>query len=90
MFTYVDRAVILGELKSFPEADRWLRGVKRRGEPWIFGISPAEAPAFLGERGFHLIDDLSTMQAGARSFAPIGRRERGSDLYRVVTATIDL
>ena len=90
VFTYVDRAVICGELKTFPEADRWLRGVDKRGEPWIFGITPAEAPDFLAERGFHLVDDLSTMQAGARYFGPFGRRDRGSGLYRVVTATFDL
>jgi hypothetical protein len=87
--SYVDRAVIRGELKGFPEADKWLRGVDERGEPWIFGISPEEAPDFLAERGFHLMEDLSTKQAGARYFEPLGRHDRGSGLYRVVTATVD-
>ena len=90
VFTYVDRAVIRGALNTFPEADRWLRGVDKRGEPWIFGITPTEAPAFLAERGFHLVDDLSTLQAGARYFGPFGRRDSGSGLYRVVLATFDL
>ena len=90
VFTYVDRAVIPGELKTFPEAGRWLRGVEKHGEPWIFGITPAEAPAFLAERGFQLIDDVSTMQAAARYFDPIGRRDHGSGLYHVVTASFDL
>ena len=89
VFTYVDRAVIVGEVKAFPEAGRWLRGVDKRGEPWIFGITPAEAPVFLAQRGFQLIDDVSTMQAGARYFDPIGRRDRGSGIYHVVTATFD-
>lgn len=90
LFTYVDQAVLRGGLQTFPEADRWLRGVDKRGEPWIFGISPSDAPDFLAERGFRLVDDLSTTQAGARYFEPRRRRDRGSGLYHVVTATLDL
>ena len=90
LFTYVDDRVIRGELETFPEAGRWLRGVDKRGEPWVFGISPTDAPDFLAERGFRLVDDLSAMQAGARYFEPRCRRDRGSGLYHVVTATLDL
>lgn len=86
VFTYVDSAVLSGALADFPEAEKWLRGVDKRGEPWIFGISPAHASEFLAERGMHLIDDVSTAQAGARYFEPLRRSDRGSRLYRVATA----
>src|SRR6266536_3324141 len=88
VFTYVDRAVLEGELSRFPEARRWVDGVRRRGEPWTFGLEPAAVEQFLSHRGFELIRDLSTAQAGERYFRPLGRRERGSALYHVVTACV--
>src|SRR6266700_1266391 len=88
VFTYVDRAVLAGDYSRFPEARRWVKGVRRRGEPWRFGLAPAEVAAFLAHRGFGLIGDLSTAQAGERYFQPLGRRERGSALYHVVTASV--
>jgi len=88
VFTYVDRAVLAGDHSRFPEARRWVEGVRRRGEPWRFGLDPAEVAEFLSRRGFGLIRDLSTAQAGERYFLPLGRRERGSALYHVVTASV--
>jgi methyltransferase (TIGR00027 family) len=86
IFTYVDRAVIDGDFDAFPEARRWIEGVKRRGEPWTFGLNPAEVSNFLADRGFTLEQDLSTADAGEQYFKPLGRRERGSALYHVVAA----
>jgi methyltransferase (TIGR00027 family) len=88
VFTYVDRAVLAGDDARFPEARRWVAGVRRRGEPWTFGLDPAEVDRFLARRGFGLIRDLSTAQAGKWYFQPLGRRERGSALYHVVTAAV--
>jgi methyltransferase (TIGR00027 family) len=89
VFTYVHRAVIDGHASEFPEAAKWLRGVNKRGEPWVFGLSPEATSEFLGARGFSLTEDVSTADAGNRYFTPLGRREKGSALYRVATATID-
>jgi methyltransferase (TIGR00027 family) len=86
IFTYVDRAVIDGDLDAFPEARRWIEGVKRRGEPWTFGLNPAEVSNLLADRGFTLEKDVSTARAGERYFKPLARRERGSALYHVVAA----
>jgi methyltransferase (TIGR00027 family) len=88
VFTYVDDAVIGGDSDTFPEAEKWLRGVRRRGEPWIFGIAPADTARFLRDRGFLLREDISTAEAGHRYFDPLGRRERGSGLYRVAVALV--
>lgn len=88
VFTYVDKAVIDGDFRRFPEAEKWLRGVQKRGEPWKFGIFPESLSLFLDARGFELIEDVSTAEAGERYFDALGRHDRGSALYRIVTASI--
>ena len=88
VFTYVDAAVVQGDLGRFPEAARWLHGTAKRGEPWIFGLPPADVNDYLSARGLFLISDLSTREAGARYFTPLRRHDRGSDLYHVAAATI--
>jgi O-methyltransferase involved in polyketide biosynthesis len=86
VFTYVDDAVLRGEHDRFPEAARWQRGTAKRGEPWIFGLSPAALHNYLRTHGFCLVSDLSTRQAGQRYFTR--RPDQGSDLYHIAMATI--
>jgi methyltransferase (TIGR00027 family) len=86
IFTYIDQAVLESNA-AFPEAARWIKGVRRRGEPWTFGFHPAELREHLANRGFTLITDLSTADAGERYLPPHGRNEQGSRLYHVATAT---
>jgi methyltransferase (TIGR00027 family) len=88
VFTYVDSAALDKGPSPFPEAGKWLREVNKRGEPWIFGVIPADLAGFLTQRGLRLLDDLSTAEAGARYFGPLGRRDRGSGLYHVAIAAI--
>jgi methyltransferase (TIGR00027 family) len=88
LFTYVDRAALGADTAEFPEATRWSEAVRRRGEPWIFGLDPAEVGEFLSRRGFTLVDDTSTADAGEAYFPARGRSERGSALYHVVRASI--
>ena len=89
VFTYVDDAVVRGEHDRFPEAARWLHGTAKRGEPWIFGLTTAHLRDYLRRRGFCLVSNLSTREAGERYFTPPRRPDRGSDLYHVATATIN-
>jgi methyltransferase (TIGR00027 family) len=88
VFTYVEDSVVRGDHDRFPEAARWLHATARRGEPWIFGLAPAALRDYLQTRGFCLVSDLSTRQAGERYFTQLGRPERGSDLYHVAKARI--
>jgi len=88
VFTYVDSHALDGVSAAFPEAARWLRGVSKRGEPWIFGLDPARVGEYLSERGFALIDDVSTAAAGERYFRPRGRADAGSGLYHVASASV--
>jgi methyltransferase (TIGR00027 family) len=79
VFTYVDRGVIDGSrLEEFPKARRWLDGVRRAGEPWNFGLRPDELADFLHARGYRLISDVSTLEAGEPYFRAARRREHGS------------
>jgi methyltransferase (TIGR00027 family) len=87
LFTYVDRAALDAGSAAFPEAARWRQQVDRRGEPWIFGLDPAALKGFLDARGFDLLTDQSTAEAGAGYFRPLGRHDRASGLYHVVRAT---
>jgi methyltransferase (TIGR00027 family) len=88
VFTYIDAAVLRGHTGRFPEAARWLDGTAKRGEPWIFGLSPTDLHDYLHTRRFRLESDLSTREAGERYFTPLKRPDQGSRLYHVAAATI--
>jgi methyltransferase (TIGR00027 family) len=88
VFTYVDEAALLGHDDRFPEARRWMRGTAKRGEPWIFGLNPSDVERYLHDRGLCLLSDISTREAGDLYFPALKRRDRGSDLYRVASATV--
>ena len=46
IFTYVDRGVLDGTA-AFAGAAEWHDAVRREGEPWTFGLDPAEVPDYL-------------------------------------------
>jgi methyltransferase (TIGR00027 family) len=85
VFTYIHAGILDGSA-WFPEAARWMRSVERAGEPWTFGLLPEGLDAFLRGRGWVLESDVSTREAGERWFPTLGRRDRGSALYRVAVA----
>lgn len=64
-FTYVHRGLIDGTVR-FPYADAWARSVADAGEPFVFGFDPAELPAYLAERGWTQLEDISTTEALVR------------------------
>lgn len=82
ILTYVD-ARALTDPSPFPEARRWVRAVARAGEPWIFGLDPADASQYFADRGFLLRQDDSTLDAGRAWLTAQGRSESGSGLYRI-------
>ncbi len=88
ILTYVD-AKALVDPSPFPEARRWVRAVARAGEPWTFGLDPADANRYFAERGFRLRRDVSTLDAGRQWFRAQGRSERGSALYRIAVLEPD-
>lgn len=85
VMTYID-ARVLADPPTFPEGSRWVRAVARAGEPWTFGILPAQTATWFASRGFRLCDDTSTLDAGRDLLAPARRGDRPSALYRIATA----
>ncbi|GAB3825357.1 class I SAM-dependent methyltransferase [Dactylosporangium cerinum] len=87
IFTYVDRGVLDGTA-TFPGAAEWHDAVRREGEPWTFGLDPAEVPDYLRQRGLDLVEDLST-RAAARRLLPASRQaEPTAEFYRVALAHV--
>lgn len=87
IFTYVDRGVLDGTA-TFPGAAEWHAAVRREGEPWTFGLDPAQVPGYLHDRGLRLDEDLST-RAAARLLLPAPRQaEPTAEFYRVARAHV--
>jgi methyltransferase (TIGR00027 family) len=63
--TYVHRGLIDGTVR-FPHAGPWVASVAAAGEPFVFGFDPVELPRYLADRGWQLVDDLSTTEALTR------------------------
>lgn len=66
VFNYLHRDVIDGSTSA--GARRARRAVARRGEPWIWGMDPAELPIWLGPYGFEATDHLTGAELGRRYF----------------------
>jgi hypothetical protein len=53
------------------------RAIRLIGEPVTFGLSPTEAPAFLGAHGFDVVDLVESDELAAR-YATDGRHSEKS------------
>jgi methyltransferase (TIGR00027 family) len=65
VFTYIDRRMLEGTL-DFDGARESAEHVERVGEPYTFGFDPREVAAYVDERGFDLISDVSVAEASHR------------------------
>ena len=83
VFTYVERALVDASA-AFAGGTESLAYVRGLGEPFTFGLDPAEVPAYLAERGLDLVEDLDLETVAARYYP--GARPPVSAFYRVVTA----
>jgi methyltransferase (TIGR00027 family) len=84
LFTYVDRGIIDGTAR-FDGAETTLRAVRRVGEPFTFGLDPAEVPGYLADRGFGLEWDTAVSDAAARVY-PAGACPSVPAYYHVAGA----
>jgi len=86
-FTYVERRV-LEDPDAFYGARRLLRAVERLGEPWTFGLDPAEAAGWLRARGLTLVEDLGATEYRRRCLGERRDGTRGYEFYRVALARV--
>lgn len=85
VFTYVHKGVLDGSLQ-LPGAKGFLAELESQGEPWVFGIDPAELSGFLAERGFTLVEDVGADEYRARFLQPLGRTMNLFEGERVAVA----
>jgi methyltransferase (TIGR00027 family) len=85
LFTYVHRGLLDGSI-AFPGGHRLSRTLRRIGEPWTFGLDPAEVSGFLVQRGFRLLEDWGAADYRARYLGRGADRLRGYEFYRAALA----
>ena len=85
VFTYLDRAGLEDGAKLRGAAGT-IGAVRRAGEPFRFGLDPAELGAYLAERGLELREEISTAELAERYLHPRGRRPVASEFFRLAVA----
>jgi methyltransferase (TIGR00027 family) len=85
LFTYVHRGFLDGS-SAFPAGRRLSRTLQRIGEPWTFGLDPAEVPGFLARRGFRILEDWGAVDYRSRYLGERALRLRGYEFYRAALA----
>lgn len=85
IFTYMHRGILDGSTQ-FHGTRRWKGWVGASGEPFKFGFFPELLPDVLRRFGFRLVSDASTHEIAQQYCAALGRRESGSQAYRVALA----
>jgi methyltransferase (TIGR00027 family) len=88
VFTYVHAGILDGSVR-FEGAEMVMRDVKGLGEPWTFGLDPAEIAGFLRERGLELDCDASAREYRQRYFGKESERMTGYEFYHVAVAHVE-
>jgi methyltransferase (TIGR00027 family) len=87
VFTYVHRDV-LDRPESFAGTTRLRATLAAAGEPWTFGLEPAELPAYLAARGLALDEDVGAADYRRTYLGAVAGRIRGYEFYRIVRAHV--
>jgi len=87
LFTYVHRGALDGS-GHFADAPALLQAVAQLGEPWTFGLDPAELRGYLSDRGLDLEHDAGAQEYRAQYYGPAGARIPGYHFYRVAGARV--
>jgi len=87
LFTYIHRGMLDGSLR-FEGAETSRRTVERSGEPYTFGLDPAEVPAYLRQRGLDLVEDVAAPEYRDRYLRPLGRDMKIWDFYRAAVTRV--
>ncbi len=85
VFTFLDAGPLARE-GGEEGAGATIDVVRRAGEPFRFGLDPAELPDYLAERGFALLEQASSAELAARYLHPLGRRPVASPFFRIALA----
>jgi methyltransferase (TIGR00027 family) len=75
VFTYIHRGMLEGAV-TFPGAANTLATVQRAGEPYTFGIDPAELSPYLATHHLRLVEDVGAATYRERYLRPLGREQQ--------------
>ena len=87
VFTYIHRGIINGSVRP-AGTEEIMSKTQRCGEPWAFGINPAELAQYLAARGFALVEDVGASEYRARYLEPLGRKMNIFEGEKTVLADI--
>jgi methyltransferase (TIGR00027 family) len=87
LFTYVHRGALDGSA-TFADAAGRAELVAAIGEPWTFGLDPAEVGGYLAARGLTLREDQGACEYRARFWGATGAHQRGYAFYHVALALV--
>ncbi len=87
LFTYVHRGLLDGSV-VFAGTEHLFATLRRSGEPWTFGLDPAELPVYLRERGLELVWDLGASDYRRRYMGSASRSMTGYEFYRAALAEV--
>ncbi|HKE18378.1 MAG TPA: SAM-dependent methyltransferase [Kofleriaceae bacterium] len=87
VFTFIHRGVIDGTVE-FDGAAKLVWNTRRLGEPWRFGLDPAELADYLARFGLGLEQDLGADEYRRLYLAAGARDLRGYAFYRVAVARV--
>jgi methyltransferase (TIGR00027 family) len=86
ILTYVDDKV-LRQPKDFYNATRLLKKLEKMGEPWKFGLNPADAREYLADKGLTLVSDVGVGDIW-NSYRRKHYAIRGYEFYRIAVARV--
>ncbi|MCK5571619.1 MAG: SAM-dependent methyltransferase [Bacteroidetes bacterium] len=72
VFTYIHKGILDGSFLA-NNAQRILSDLERLGEPWLFGLDPAELDGYLTQRGLDLIEQVGSSEYQDRYLKPMRR-----------------
>jgi methyltransferase (TIGR00027 family) len=87
LFTYVHRRVLDGDWEGAGTA-ALAATLRRVGEPWTFGLDPAEVRSFLGAHGLALLEDVGSVEYRRRYLGSHGPHLDGYEFYRLALAQV--
>ncbi len=87
LFTYIDREV-LERPEQFFGAGKLLSRLRSLGEPWMFGLDPAESERYLAARKLRLLLDEGIADVWRRA-GRLGSEVHGYEFYRLASACVN-
>ena len=88
VFTYALKSVVDG-ISNIKGSDYLIKGAKRAGHPWIFGLDPSNIKQFLDQYNVSLVEDVGASYYQEKYLGPIGRDLNVFEIERIAFGRVD-